>query len=474
MADRAGIVSENRTDSENRNLSQENSDTQPTERPFADTVIVSAFGRGDWLAAELSGRGFRVTLVDVTETLGAVQPEDAEGPFGFLEATDLLPTQKTRLTEEGEMVTVEEGFTIWTKGGPLECRSELTSFQLEARLIPKNVENYLRHPGLPDRESERARHALLKMPFRETWLAHLAHQMTSTAIEENHRGLDWGAAAPIFAPYSIRQVTAQALGRGLKKCQSSGVKIRQKAEVRDLRMENRSVDAIEIHDDQSGIERGKSFVWMLSSSETEQSAKTLFATLFPGGVLKAEWFWTRYRINLDLNRNSVDATFDDQIPAHVVVIEDLFLPWTHENMIVFRKRAIPGQYDAWIRVPGRLSDDQATLGEYGLKIEKILRERMPSLRPSLVNESQRELTLTQALAPVFGTDQLEDLEQLRAPNLFYCGPEQWETLDWTGRYRAQNQILAKLEKLRAQWLAAEAKASARAAKARDKARTSNP
>ncbi len=133
---------------------------------LTDAVIVSAYGRGNWLASELASRGWQVTLVDVTESLGPWAPEDAEGPFGLVEASDLLPSQKTRLLEEGEMLTADSGFTIWLKEGPIECRSELSSHNLANYEFPKSVESYLRKQGLPDKETERAFQSLAKLSFR--------------------------------------------------------------------------------------------------------------------------------------------------------------------------------------------------------------------------------------------------------------------------------------------------------------------
>ncbi len=430
-----------------------------------DVVIVSAYGRGNWLASELASRGWKVTLADVTESLGEREPEDAEGPFGLLEASDLFPSQKTRLQDEGEMVNVNSGFAVWLKNGPIECRSELSAYQFDGHSIPKAVESYLRRPGLPDKEALRLRGSLAKLPFSESWFAHFVHQVPSTVYAENHLSLKATEAAfPVFSPFSIRQVTTASATRGLKACQASGVRIRHKARVADIRLSGRSVDVIEIEDDQAGVERARSFVWLLSSAETERSSTRVAKILFPHGALVPEWFWARYRIDF-----AETASWpDDQLAAHVVLVEDPYLPWTHTNVIVLRKRAQKGSYDAWVRLPARVRTEASYLEQIGEVMERALSDRMPLFKPKTVGlpaEARVPLDkLGPTPTPVFSWQQIRRYRPRRLTNLFFGGPEYWPFLDWTGQYRTQNVIMTQLEKLRAIWAAQELKAEQRAAR----------
>src|SRR4051794_13320435 len=98
-----------------------------------DVAIVSAFGRGNWLAAELADLGLKVSLVDVSEALGRWTPEDWEGPFGLLKAEFLKTSQLERLNEEDYFDSVDEGFVVWLKDGPLDLKGPLTAYQMERR-----------------------------------------------------------------------------------------------------------------------------------------------------------------------------------------------------------------------------------------------------------------------------------------------------------------------------------------------------
>ncbi|MES2857103.1 MAG: hypothetical protein V4692_14640, partial [Bdellovibrionota bacterium] len=197
-----------------------------TESQIFDLVVVSAYGRGNWAAMELANRGWKVVLADVTEQLGALAPEDSEGPFGLLEAQDLLPSQRARLADEGELENVAQGFSIWLEEGPLEFRSEITPFLLRARGIPESVDGYLRRTSAKSSETERDRRTISRLVYDRNWLAQFAHSIHSTVHRQNHVAVESGNASPLFSAFSVRQTTDAGPQRGLKHCQTVGVTVR--------------------------------------------------------------------------------------------------------------------------------------------------------------------------------------------------------------------------------------------------------
>ncbi len=423
----------------------------------ADVVIVSAFGRGNWIAMELAGRGWKTTLVDVSETLGTYAPEDIEGPFGFLEASDLTPSQKSRLEDEGELVFVPAGMTIWLKEGPIECRGDLNRLQLEKRGVSVAVDHYLRRLGPSDRDSERERRALAKKSFRETWFAHFAHQIASPVVRENHEAIGLGAHWPIFAPFSIRQVTAAGLQKGLKNCQSQGVNVKAKAKVREITFNAGSVESIDIQSEGAGVLRTRSLVWMLSSLEARNCPPSVTTELFPRGAIEAEWYWARLQFQLE------GDLLEDQLPVHAIVVEDPYLPWSHTNAFVFRKRREPKAIDVWLKLPAHFQSQAGRLAALTKEVQAILERRLPGCKATLQTSTDPSMVSRVLRNPIFNEETLEHLYLRRASNLFYCGPEQWEFSDWLGQYRPQNQLLDRLVKMKAQWDASDAKAAARAA-----------
>lgn len=424
---------------------------------LADVVIVSAFGRGNWLASELATRGWNVSLIDVSEKMGVWDPEDAETPFGLFETSDLVLSQKARLTDEGETLPVPNGLTVWLNDGPIEFRSELSSFQLERRQIPRVVESYLRAASTNARDAVRLAKSLKGLAFDDAWLAHFAHQLASTVYSENHRGVEFSVAAPIFTPFTIRRPSKAGWQKGLKACQAAGVKVRSYADVRDLRLAGKLFDAVEVHDERSGVERGRSLIWALTSGETARLRGSTFETLFPKGETKPSWYWTRFQVEAQ------GRIFAEQLPPHAIMIEDLCLPWTHANFLVVRKSSRDKCLDVWMRIPAWARTEKDYFESLRVKMEKVLEKKLPQ---AAIHTTVMPVETRVALDklgpprwPVFEPGVLSEYHYLKSPNIFFDGPENWMTLDWLGMYRHQNTILEGLDKLKAQWDAAARKAA---------------
>jgi hypothetical protein len=442
---------------------------------LADVVIVSIFGRGNWLASELATRGWRVTLVDVSSRMGAWEPEDYEGPFGLLEDANLLATQKARLMDDGDTVVAPNGFTFWLPDGPFEGKSELTTFQLEQRSIPKVVENYLRKATSSRTEAESLRPAVRALPFSANWLAQFAHQFASTVHVENYRCLEVGRPAPLFSPLLMRHATRVGHQRGLKNTLSSGASVRANAGVRDIRLVGNTVDAVEVEDDRAGIERGRAFVWMLSGEESLRFPTSVHATLFPNGAMGPDWYWTRFQVRLGGKASAA------MIPPWFVTTRDRLLPWTHANLMIVRTRKpvsdIDDEVDVWMRIPLWARFDFKYLQTIRDEMEAVLAERIPQSAPvttvmPLEAQVSRE-KLGPPRHPVYNQNSFARTQPLRAKNLFFDSPDLWRSLDWSGQFENQRLILAGLEKLKQKQDEASEREARRAAQDLDR-RLKNP
>ena len=326
-------------------LSKELTDGQNQQ----DLVIVSAFGRGNWLAQETARKGWKTTLIDISESLAPYSAAEVEGPFGLLETEDLLPSQITRVKEEGECVPVREGFNLWLKEGPLEFRGPMVSHQLTSKKISKDVTQYLLNSALPDRGSEREARGLEREPFTESWLAHLSHQIASSLMTENHKSLGHGDHWPVFAPFSIRQVTADGMKKGLQACRDAGVEVFSAEKIRDLKFDGR--EAVSVSLGSSSVVQARAFVWMLSSFETRNCPPEIAETLFPSGPVEPKWYWAR--LQFELQTSDIEI-LKSQLPQHTVILDDPFLPWTHANLLVLRKHGQGADYsfDVWGETSG--------------------------------------------------------------------------------------------------------------------------
>ena len=452
---------------------------------MADVVIVSVFGRGNWLACELATRGWKTTLVDVSGRMGDWSPEDSEGPFGFFDAADLSASQKLRLQHERESLVVPHGLSIWTKKGPIEFRSEMTPHLMTQQKVEPVVAQYLHQKSMPTRESERDRKAIEAMPFEKSWLAHFAHQMSSTIFNENHLALNEGLPQPVFEVLSMRRLTRAGLERSLAACRAAGVVVLANANVTDIRLNQRLLDAIEVQGEQAGALRGRAYVWMLSGEESLRFMTPIHSTLFPNGTMGPDWYWSRFRVELR------GRTYDSQLSPWTALIEDPFLPWTHTNYMIMRTidgRSMDGpmdgpmdgleseeplgsgyrQLDIWMRLPMWARFDFNYLQDMQHEMEKILNRRLPqadvvtSVMPVEFRISRERLGPPRF--PVYSIENHGRTEMLDVANLLFDGPELWTTLDALGQMRHHSQIFAKLEAIKAAWDQADRKAALAAEK----------
>ncbi len=95
-------------------------------------VMVSAYGRGAYLALELKRIGFKVTVFDVTSLLPTLSSAEREGPFGVFLPSHLSDLEKQYLCEDNHY-PVPKGFSLFTPKGPVEFQGPLRNFFKKSR-----------------------------------------------------------------------------------------------------------------------------------------------------------------------------------------------------------------------------------------------------------------------------------------------------------------------------------------------------
>jgi hypothetical protein len=410
-----------------------------------DVVIVSAFGRGNWMAAELAGKAVAVQLVDVTDHLGRWAPEDWEGPFGFFRHDDLLSSQVTRLTEEDYHDELADGFTVWVKEGPLDMRGHLANYWLDKipgyALSKKYIQTFhtVAKADLEDVEDD-----LLNEGFAKNWIAQLAHQLASPVFTPNALGLQEGEPLPLFAPFAIRRVTRKGLAKSLDWCRSLGVEVLGGAKLVDVALEGRNCVGVQFGGDVARVVQAENFVWCLSSAETQFLAPNATAHFFPKGVLNPEWSWMRWRVQGQL------GNYAGAVPAHFVMIDDLGLPWTHANLLIVQRCEVDGKFDVWARIPAHHRFQRGFCEEFGREIAAKLDGRIPNFKCAVQDQPQDYhydvSELGPSLLPVFDAATRAAWSPRGLKNVEFDGVEAARNLDWTGRFARQNQIVAKLLK----------------------------
>jgi hypothetical protein len=408
-----------------------------------DVAIVSAYGRGNWLAGELANKAFKVQLLDVTEFLGRWAPEDWEGPFGFFREDDLLASQLSRLSEEDYHDEIPVGFSVWAKEGPLDMRGHLVNHWLDVipgmGLTKKYIQTF--HTATKD-EAEDLEEDLLEEGFARNWLAQLSHQLAANVFRPNALALRGGEPLPLFSPFAVRRVTRKGLAKSLEWARGLGAEVLAGLKVIDVALDGRNFVGIQTGGETSRVVQAENTVWCLSSAETEFMSQTAAAQLFPRGTLPPEWCWMRWRLQGTL------GIYAGTVPSHFVVIGDMGLPWTHGNLLIVQRCEVADRFDVWARIPAHHRFQRAYAEEFGQEIAARLNGRIPNFKGQVIEQPQDyhyDLgELGPSIYPVFDAEVRRQWQPRLFKNLDYDGAEWHTNMDWSGRFKRQNEILARL------------------------------
>lgn len=390
---------------------------------MTDVIIVSAFGRGHWMAWELADKGLQVQLLDFSESLGRWTPEDWEGPFGVNKADWLSSSQWARLQEEDDLDPVNDGWTFWVPDGPIDTRGPFSQHFISGPL-----------KGSAKAES-----------FDQAWPFLMANSLSATDFLDHTQARDVAAGLDIFSPFSVHRVSRRGFQNSIEWCRKRGVEIFESANLEDIQIETSHMRGVEVKSTYKGALRAERFVWCLTSAETAKLQEKVAKTLYPGGVLESEWSWIRFRMSFD------EGIYQQVIPIHSVILDDLFLPWSHANLLILQKTVKPQHYDVWLRLPTHHRFQRAYLEDMGRKAEAVLQKKLPFSKIQILEMPQDYLydfaELGPSLFPVFNKEKRAGHAPKNLKNVAYDGPETWASLDWLGRFRHQSRIVENI----AQW-----------------------
>lgn len=410
-----------------------------------EVAILSAFGRGNWLAAELVEKGFSVQLLDVSEQMGRWAPEDWEGPFGLLQVDHMTNLQANRLAEEDYFDQLKEGVTVWPPAGPLDMRGYLTPHWVNQDPAMRRLRHYLQNYfTMNSAEREELQDEFFDLGFDETWLVHLAHQWASNVFRDQALNFGDGEPLALFSPFSIRRITRKGLQKSLDWCREKGVEVLANLKPVDVAIESGSLKALQVAGETTKVVTAENFVWCLSSGETKWLAPHAAEKLFPKGALAPEWCWMRWRLTGDFGLHS------DVVAKHWIQIQDLGLPWTHDNFLVVQRCEVAHLFDVWARVPSHQRFQRAYIEEFGALIENRVNARVPHLNGRIQDKPQDyhyDFTeLGPSLFPVFAEAELKKFSWRHLNQFYFDGVESVKNMDWTGRFKHQEKLVLELVK----------------------------
>lgn len=406
-----------------------------------DVVIVSAFGRGHWLAAELQREKISVLLVDLTSRLGVWPSEDVEGPFGFFRLERYADSFVERWTQDDPIEMVPHGLTLWLDDGPLEFKGPLTRHHLQAKGFDEKWNDLMAKGGsLRDPEAPRP-----QGQFLNEWPLILASQLASTTFRPAAKALQGGRLLPLAANFGVRFATRQGLRRNLDWLRDKGVRITDQSEILDVvRATRGELSGFELKGELSGLVKAEQMIWTLTAGETRFVSEKLAEKLFPGGVVAPRWCWVRYRLTVE------PCAELDLLPIHFVCIRDLESPWTHENFLVIQKTPIERNLDAWIRIPALQRFNKDYLRDHGRRIRQEILTRLPTSMADLQDLPQEASYTTQELGdpriPVWELGQDPTSTRGHWKNLHYESIENRENHSFDSEFDHQRELRDRLLK----------------------------
>lgn len=319
----------------------------------APVVIVSAFGRGLWLAESLLNRSIPVVWVDLTFKLGALDLKDSTGPFPLFETEALTDEQKAVWSKDAEVDSVRMGFEedlgliFLTKKGPLELKSEFFSQRMQGLGLSALNASYFDSGNLAQQKSK-IKTELEQMILSENWISQWAHRFVSLQDISPALGLKEGQPLPIAHKLKLRNVKSiqQRLSAFKQEKKQSGLlTVWSDVEVEDIAFKDRKTPSgILIRKETSELVLGSNLVWALGSSETKFISERLSQRIFGGGSKEFNKIWMRWQIDI----RHLD------LPNYFVVLDDPELPWEHSNFLIFIKDKSSSHdqsFSCWMLLP---------------------------------------------------------------------------------------------------------------------------
>jgi hypothetical protein len=410
----------------------------------SEVVVISGHGRGNWLAAELRGLGLSVVLIDVSEHIGRLPPEDIEGPFGLFQSPMVPSSLHARLDAEDYADTVEDCFVLWLKSGPIDMRGSHSAQLLAQNGISNDVRTYVEQY---DQLAAKQRAEYLKKwknsPFAEVWFALLAHNLAGAVATEARDSFSHGRPLPLFSPLGIRRVTRRGAEKSLAALENAGVKVHAQAKITDISVRGRELLHVEIASSWSGVVNGENFVWALTSAESARFSPRFVDDLFANGMIESEWIWQRFRF--EIKGDGILAS----IPNKFLAFEDERLPWSHANMMWVQQTVTPELFDVWLRVPTVHRFQRSYHEELSREVVQNLSARLPGAEVR-VSEYPQEYTHDESvLGPARFQSYPPRAWKKHSPhnfrNVHFDGPEFYEMIDWTGQIEFQQGIFEKIK-----------------------------
>lgn len=407
-----------------------------------DIAIVGSFYNLSWLACELARQGWNVLYLDLYNQLGRWPAEDIEGPFGFFNSELLNPHFVEKFNFEEPYTPQDRGWTFWLPKGPMEFKSPLIHYQLGSQQVSshyveqlsRSTENYYKS-GLSS--------GFGRLEFKNNWLEYFAHSFTQTEYSSYNDFKVTAYPNPLMNTFFVRSLSRRSFELSHQWLVNQNIKSSHQTSILDfVSSDGKNITGFELKGEYSGITKFNNLVWGLSSEETYFVNEKLGRKLFPAGKLEPEWLWSRYSIELQPNREV------EQLPLHSVWIQDLYAPWTHENMLIVQRTTRDQLFDIWIKIPNTQRFNKDYLNYYGQKIIQIWQAKFENVKVEISHYPQEYEYTYQQLGPSRSVQFSKQVASKRFANpfqnVYFSSYESMTNLNKESVYNFQLNIISKI------------------------------
>ena len=360
-----------------------------------NVAIVSAWGRGAWLAHQLQQKGFCVTVLDVSSLLPSVSSSQREGPFGVFLPSTLSDLQKQYLLSDN-FHSVKQGFSVYTSRGPVEFQGPLYSFLRKKRKDFCLLDSLL--SDTPDLSEvikslwhQKEKKQMIEEIEDSESLVRLALELGSSyfeplnikkiigeilRIKKSSPSLDQlfnrknkaCSFSPLSSDYFLREASQRYFEEVKSSLKEEGVQwldiSRQDADadLRDLGFAKKCVQL-----SLKGEKKDFSFlIWTLSGPETARCFSKELSVLFPKWKEPLK-IWRPFSLSWDR------GGFENVIPSLLVISPSLHREeGNNKEMISLKKYKSVSHIDMWILCPySRRFDEQALSSCLGSALDRL-------------------------------------------------------------------------------------------------------
>jgi len=383
-------------------------------------LIVGAFNRNLMLAQDILSLDYEVDYLDLSNALGRWPAEDIEGPFGFFRSEELSSSDYDLILSGDSFYEAMNGFTFYLKTGPLEMKGPLSSYLLNKKPWIKEIET--------------------------DWIKCFSNLYGSCLYDENQCSIEYKKnRIPLDGTFNYKLPSRVGFQKQIEYLKSKGVRVWQDTKILDISISASPLVSVEMQGERQGLQNYDQLIWCLTSEETSHYSEKLFQTLFASKRVEPALCWLRYRVRID-----VTPEFRE-IPQHMVIINDLLAPWTHENQIVCIKTASAELIDLWVLQSSVQRFNKDYIQFQSQKILEVFRKKFPNSEPKISDFPQEYLYSFKELGaprlPVFFDSIKSSKLHIKSNKVFFNSPEQWTHYFNTEVKQSYQNILKELKNL---------------------------